>query len=70
MRERESFGDLLKLIIGTFKEYVERSLFHMIDIMQLLEPPFQQANKETNEVGTSKANEELNPLGISSGLTQ
>ena len=58
MREQESFDDLVKIIVSTFKEDVEWILVHMTDIMQLSEPPFQRANKDTKEVGTSKANED------------
>ena len=57
MRERESFGDLVKITISTFKEDADKSLVHMRDLMQLSEFPFQHTNKDINEVGTNNANE-------------
>ena len=56
MRERESFGDLVKIIVSTFKGDAKKSLVHMRDLMQLLELPFQRANKDINEFGTNNAN--------------
>ena len=35
MRERESFGDLVKITISIFKEDAEKILVHMRDLMQL-----------------------------------
>ena len=58
MRERESFGDLVRITISTFKEDAKKSLVHMRDLMQLLESPFQRANKDTNEAGTNNASED------------
>ena len=58
MRERKSFWDIVKLTSITLKEDAKRSLVHMAYIMQFSEPPFQRANKDTKEVGTSKANED------------
>ena len=58
MREREIFGDLVKLTVNTFKEDVERILVHMIDIIQLSKSPFQRANKATKEASTGEANED------------
>ena len=58
MRERESFSDLVKLTMGTFKEDAENSLEHMKDLIQLTEPPFQSAKKSNNEAGTSHFNED------------
>ena len=57
MRERESFGDLVKIIVSTFNEDAEKSLAYMRDLMQLSEFPFQHTNKDINEVGTNNANE-------------
>ena len=48
----------MKLTINTFKEDAEQGLVHMTDLMQLLEPPFQHANKDTKEADTNKANED------------
>ena len=53
MRERESFGDLVNFILNTFKEEAEKILVHMRYLMQLSKPPFQHANKGTNEAGTN-----------------
>ena len=58
MRERESFGDIVKIIVSTFKEDVEKILVRMRDLMQLTESHFQHATKGINEAGTSNANED------------
>ena len=57
MRERESFGDLVKITVNTFKEDAEKILVNMRELMQLSELPFQRTNKDINEVGTNNANE-------------
>ena len=58
MRERESFGDLVKIIVSTFKEDAEKILVHMRDLMQLTKPPFQHTTKGINEARTINANED------------
>ena len=58
MRERESFGNLVKIIISTFKEDAEKILVHMRDLIQLLEPLFKCANRGINQDGTSNADED------------
>ena len=58
MTQQESFGDYVKLTVSTFKEDVERGLVHMTNLMQLSEPLFQRANKDTKEARTSKTIED------------
>ena len=40
MREREIFGDMVKLTVNMFKEGVDRNLAHKIDVIHLSESPF------------------------------
>ena len=45
MNERESFTELVKITVGTFKDDVERGLVHMKILLQLVEPPFQHGQR-------------------------
>ena len=58
MRENDIFGDYMKLTVSTFKEDDEWVLVHMTCILHLSKPPFQRANKDTNEADTRKSNED------------
>ena len=48
---------MVKLIVSIFKEDVGRNIAHMIDIIRLLEPPFQclqGSNHDSKGEGTKK----------------
>ena len=61
MRERESFGDMVKLTVNMFKEDADHNLAHMTYIIRLSKLPFQcprGANRDSKGEGTIKSNEE------------
>ena len=42
MNERESYAELIRITVGTFKDDVESNLIHMCILLSLSAPPFQR----------------------------
>ena len=56
MNERESFMDLVMIIVNTFN--AEKGLVHMNILLQLAYPLFQRGSKGINDKGANNANED------------
>ena len=57
MNKRESFRDLVRIIVSTFKKDAEKGMIHMKILMQLREPLFQrgtEGNKGEEAINTIK----------------
>ena len=56
MNERESFDEMVKFTVSTFKEDAESGLVHMKILLQLVEPTFQRSQRKANDEGAINAN--------------
>ena len=63
MNERDIFAELVRIIVGTFKEDAESNLVHMISLLQLAEP-LQRGQRNVDDGESNNVDGETNNAAI------